>query len=96
MNVMTLKDFLAGMKSKSMTTVPPSIVYGHAPGAMENGTRIQKSRMRTGDFHEIGSKGTVLGSMGPLHGIYGYFVQWDDLTPSMLPVFITGDAIEEL
>lgn len=48
-----------------------------APGSYPAGTRIEKVVGEPDDGHEIGEKGTVLGSVGnPLLG-YAYFIEWD-------------------
>lgn len=50
-----------------------------ARGAWANGTRVSKCGSVTGDHHQDGALATVVGSMGPYQGRYGYFVEWDDL-----------------
>lgn len=70
---------------------------GQADGAIPNGTRIRKKIYEGKDAHQIGAKGKILSSHGPVtvKGIsaYCYFVEWDD-TPG-IPVFIVGYKIEE-
>jgi hypothetical protein len=47
------------------------------PGALRNGTVIEKATFEQGDGTPIGAKGRVLGSMGhPEIGV-GYFVEWE-------------------
>ena len=57
-----------------------------APGAIPNGTKIVKAVREAGDTHDVGARGTVLGSYkspGGLPGAlarikYWYFIEWDD------------------
>jgi len=62
-----------------------------AMGAWPNGTRIRKEVFTDGDAHGIGELGTVVGSIGPLEGHYGYFIRWDDMPH--VPVFVVGNRI---
>jgi hypothetical protein len=71
-----------------------SIAYfdDQAPGAWANGTRIIKvKKVDAQEVTDIGTRGTVLGSMGlpadaiveqldrGLEGVqFGYFIEWDD------------------
>ncbi len=43
-------------------------IPGEAKGAIPNGTRIQKAIFEKGDAHQIGAKGTVVASHGPMWG----------------------------
>lgn len=48
------------------------------PGAMPNGTRIEKCNAKPGDGNPNGAPGTVLGSFDPEGGKgFVYFVEWD-------------------
>lgn len=48
-----------------------------APGAMPNGTRVEKVASEPGDTHQDGAIARILGSIHhPMVG-YGYFVAWD-------------------
>jgi hypothetical protein len=81
---------------------PPFVVLGitdEAPGALPNGTRIQKTNSGPSDRHQDGDQGTVIGSVGP--GImkeygpnphYLYFVVWDDW--GKLPIGIADFRIK--
>lgn len=64
-----------------------------ASGAWPNGTRVRKTNSVDGDGHRDGSLAVVRGSIGPdpLTGLFGYFVEWDDLPA--LPVFIAGSRL---
>jgi hypothetical protein len=62
-----------------------------AKGAIPNGARVRKVTMEPGDFHPVGARATVLGSVGPVDGEYGYFVRWDDIAA---PVFVRGRKLE--
>ncbi len=64
-----------------------------AEGAIPNGARVRKSSSDPGDAHAVGSLATVLGSLGPLEGEFGYFVLWDDLAA---PVFVVGRKLERV
>lgn len=69
------------------------------PGALPNGTRVEKSEFRPTDTHPVGAKAIVLGSVGPIEfegipEVYGYFVDWDD-TPG-IPCFIAGNRVREV
>jgi|SRR5262245_10664884 len=64
----------------------------HVPGALPNGTRVEKVKGDEGDTHAVGARATVIGSMQappnvPAIGI-GYFVEWDDMPG--VPVFVAG------
>lgn len=61
-----------------------------APGAYENGTRIEKTNSAPGDGHHDGETGTVLGSLSaqdavnelgaqPKDSDLAYFIEWDDM-----------------
>lgn len=70
---------------------------GQAEGAIPNGTRVVKIVSDPGDYHSIGAKGTVRGSIGPTqfeeHGmVYGYWVQWDDVPE--FTVFTSGYKLQ--
>jgi len=62
-----------------------------AEGAIPNGARVRKSRCEPGDSHAVGDLATVIGSIGPLEGEFGYFVLWDDFAA---PVFVAGRKLE--
>lgn len=48
-----------------------------APGALPNGTVIEKATWEAGDAHPIGTRGVVLGSFfPPEHNTLFYFVEW--------------------
>lgn len=67
-----------------------------APGAMLNGTIVEKTGSKPGDAHPDGSRAKVMGSIGPgKHpengsAIYGYWVVWDDIPT---PCFVAGERI---
>jgi len=69
------------------------------PKKIENGKRFIKIRGDLKDAHEIGSRGTIIDSIGPMPegmefaGEYGYFVHFDG---DYIPVFIRGAKIEEI
>lgn len=68
-----------------------------APGALKNGTIVEKRGFQEGDAHEPGMRATVLGSFGPFkfeNVNYMYFVEWDDMKG--VPVSITDDRIREI
>lgn len=55
-----------------------------APGAIPSDTRVVKVVTEKGDAHPNGSKGVILGSIGPLpdkasqwYGKRAYFIEWD-------------------
>jgi hypothetical protein len=49
-----------------------------APGALSNGTRVEKIATEKNDAHPIGAHATVLGSIAhPENGMVLYFVEWD-------------------
>jgi hypothetical protein len=75
--------------------LPEHVAVSHqqAPGAIPNGTRVQKCNTEPRDDHQDGALATVLGSVGPVNGMYGYFVEWDDWPG--IPVFIRGNRILE-
>lgn len=58
--------------------LPDLIVVAEAPGAWPNGSRVVKAAYEPGDRHRVGALATVIGSVGPFLGLYGYFVEWDD------------------
>lgn len=70
-----------------------------APGALRNGTRVEKIECVENDIHQVGAKAIVLGSLGPIEfkgdpKMYGYFVEWDDLPG--VPCFVAGNRVREL
>jgi hypothetical protein len=73
---------------------------GEAEGAFPNRTRVRKSSYEEGDTFDTGTRGTVIGSIGPTDGStpglepgeYMYVVLWDPFPE--LPVFIRGRKIE--
>ena len=69
-----------------------------APGALRNGTLVEKVNSKPGDTHQDGARATIVGSLGPHKwsaphptSKYGYFVVWDDIPG--VPVFIAGERI---
>lgn len=72
-------------------------ISGSVDGAIPNRTRIRKIIYEEKDGHQIGAKGIVVASMGPIlwngKDCYGYFVEWDDMPG--IPVFVVGYKIEE-
>lgn len=74
------------------------VIRTQAPGALPNGTRVEKVGFEDGDSHEPGQQGTIIGSVGPhdymeRKEVYGYFVCWDD-RPA-LPVFTASWKLRE-
>ena len=61
-----------------------------APGALANGSAIEKTRSEPNDGHQDGAPGRVLASMagGPL---LVYCVEWDD-TPA-IPVWVAAHRV---
>ena len=73
-----------------------SHVGKQAPGAIPNGTVVEKIHTEPRDSHRDGSRAKVAGSVGPVDDPlapdrYGYFVEWDDLPGHH--VFIGGHRI---
>lgn len=72
-------------------------IPGQADGAIPNGARIRKAVYEENDGHQIGAKGTVLSSHGPVtfegKSHFCYFVEWDDMPG--LPVFVVEYKIEK-
>jgi len=71
----------------------PPIGYttDEASGAMKNGTRVEKVYKEKNDYHPLGARATVLGSLShPTVGT-GYFVEWDDMPG--VPVFVVARKI---
>ena len=64
------------------------------PGAMANGTIVEKCASEPGDTHIDGDRATILGSIGDCPGQYGYFVEW--LTDPGLPVFIASHRVRKV
>jgi hypothetical protein len=67
-----------------------------APGALRNGTIVEKINSELDDTHGDGARATIVGSVGPLDdprlaSKYSYFVEWDDMPGA--PVFIAGERI---
>lgn len=73
-------------------------IEGSAPGAIPNGTQIRKRIHEEKDAHEVGARGIVRSSLGPVpfkgKDEFGYFVEWEDLPG--VPVFVVGCKIEEI
>lgn len=72
---------------------------GQAEGALPKGTRIAKSAYEENDAHQIGDRGTVISSIGPMpyggrEKVYMYFVEWDDMPG--VQVGIIDYKIEEI
>lgn len=70
-----------------------------APGAIPNGTLVEKINSDPEDAHGDGSKAKVAGSLcisdiPDFEEKYGYFVRWDDLPEA--PVFVTGSRIQRV
>jgi hypothetical protein len=57
------------------------------PGAMANGTVVEKCMSEPGDTHRDGDRATILGSFGDVSDQYGYFVEWE--SHPGVPVFVT-------
>ena len=69
-----------------------------APGALLNGTLVEKQNSEKADGHPDGELGKIVGSMGPLDAPvlgarYGYFVIWDG-TPG-IPIFTMETKVKE-
>lgn len=64
-----------------------------APGAMSNGTIVEKINTEPGDFHKDGARARVIGSLPEVDGLRGYFVEWDD-TPEV-PQFVKSTRIQK-
>ena len=67
-----------------------------APGALRNGTIVEKINSEPRDTHRDGARAMIVGSVGPVDDLrlpakYGYFVVWDDMPG--VPVFIAGHRI---
>ncbi len=67
-----------------------------APGALRNGTIVEKIDSKPEDTHRDGARATIMGSLGfqddpILTSEYGYFVVWDDMLG--VPVFTAGHRI---
>ena len=60
------------------------------PGAILNGTRIEKVNSAADDTRRDGSQGKVRGSVRARSG-YAYFAEWDDMPG--VPVGIAGYRI---
>lgn len=76
---------------------PVAFTTEQAPGAILNGTVVQKVKSEAADTHSDGSLAKVVGSIGPFEdqgATYGYFVEWDDMP--MVPVFIAGDRVSQV
>lgn len=73
---------------------------GQAPGAIPNGTIVEKCGSVEGDAHKDGARARVLSSKAPFphpdtgEPTFGYFVEWEDCPG--LPVFISGERVREL
>lgn len=64
------------------------------PGAMKNGTLIEKCLSDPGDGHANGSRGRILGSLGRYPVAYGYFIEW--LDQPGLPVFVKYTRVRKV
>lgn len=63
-----------------------------APGALRNGTLVEKVNSEPGDTHQDGARATIVGSLGrAAPSKYGYFVEWDDIPG--VPVFTASERI---
>jgi hypothetical protein len=69
-------------------------VTDEAPGAVPNGTVMEKINSEHDDAHPDGAQCVVIGSISDTQRGYGYFVVWDD-TPDTA-VFITGTRLKEV
>jgi hypothetical protein len=64
---------------------------GQYPGAMRNGSRVEKIQSKPEDSHPDGAQATVLGSFGhPQVGV-AYFVEFDDWPKSA--AMVTADRL---
>lgn len=97
-------------KDRLFHTYEPAVlgIHDEAPGALPNGTRVEKINSEPGDAHPDGTQGRVVGSWGPLDdetkeqlkekGLppcdYFYFVEWDDIPD--IPVGIADRRIAEV
>lgn len=70
-----------------------AFTHDQATGAIPNGTLVFKCNTEPKDGHVDGSPAHVLGSIGPVDGVYGYFVEWLDKPNT--PTFIAGTRIRE-
>jgi len=66
-------------------------------GTFPPGSTVRKSRMRDGDYHQVGALAKTMSfPLGPVEHngrqVYGYFVEWADLPGKM--VFVAGDVLE--
>jgi hypothetical protein len=61
------------------------------PGAMANGTVVEKCLSDPGDTHSDGDRATILGSIGEVCDKYGYFVEWT--AHPGVPVFIASHRV---
>jgi hypothetical protein len=59
----------------------------------ENGARVEKVWAEGNDFHPVGARATVLGSVGTA-GVVGYFVEWDGVPRRA--VFVTEPKLGRL
>lgn len=64
-----------------------------ADGAIPNGRTVEKVHSNAGDTYADGVRGRVLGSVGPVDGVYGYYVAW--APRPRVPVFIAGSRVAE-
>lgn len=67
---------------------------GRAAGAWPNGSPVVKQCSQRSDRHMDGSRGRILGSVGPEHGLPSvcYFVAWND--DPELPIFVVGHKLQ--
>ena len=89
-------ELVGDIRRTDVSVVDVEVVFSpdEAPGALRNGTRVQKVNTVAGDTHYDGALATVRGSIGPALGTFGYWVVWDDMPG--LPVFIAGERLEDL
>lgn len=85
---------------------PHKIIGRVAPGAIPNGTLVEKINSKSEDTHRDGSVGRILGSVGPLDpaqvhqpdlpavepAAYAYMIEWNDIPG--IPVFIAGNRLQ--
>lgn len=65
------------------------------PGALANGSRVEKIEWEPGEYHLPGATGKLIGCLGKTDGgVYGYFLNWDE-QPGLL-AFTTSSKIRPL
>ena len=66
-------------------------VTSQVPGAILNGTLVEKVNSRDGDSHKDGDRARVVGSIVGREGQIAYCVEWDDLPG--LTVFVGAERV---